>query len=392
MENILKRYVHYSCTVCKRTIDKIVDNARVTPDRCTITLSCQGRLVPLDYRSDAQIATAPEIGLIDWAPRLRPFVANSALQPETFVDTSTGSYQQLVLGVPLSVAPADGSTATLNLEVRSDTPKDFRQYTFRLETTFTTVGGVESGVDKKTLRYTATGMNPDLVEVYLNGVKLEQGLGADNYQIYDGSVSSLVPPNTILFNSAVSLPGVAQVDVVVSKAVVAQFSTIEFAHNTDNDARLSTGAWENVDYIERFDGTTWTKFYLYTCDMLNNPDLRLNTLLIPSSLTVDSTLTPLSGSGSNKPCFLLARQPYSAVDRYLDVFINLDTFSVERDYLKYVVVDGAPALMVTTTAASTFFPPSRPSKFNQELTIKTAIAGVSEQVIIDGATIVGPDL
>jgi hypothetical protein len=89
---------------------------------------------------------------------------------------------------------------------------------------------------------------------------------------------------------------------------------------------------------------------------------------------------------------LLARKPYSILDRYPNLSITLDTLSFERDYLKYFVVDGAIVLYVTSTSVSPIYPLFQVQKFTPEKTIQIALAGVSNQVIVDGSVIVGPDV
>lgn len=387
----MKRYLRLGCTVCKRTIDKLVDNVRVVPDRCTITLNCQGRLLPLEYRSNGEIAVAPNAGTVDWYPRGQTPTSSIATTEPSFINTATGTTQQLVLAVQLPFVPGPSSTAAMTLNVRAETAQDFRQYTYRFETGFSTVSGVETAVERKTLRFTAYGANPDIVEVYLNGVKQERGTNPDQFQIYDGTITSTVPPNMISFNTPVVVTSTTQVDVIVSKAVVLTQNFLSFFKNVDNPARTNTGAWENVDSYSRFTGGAWREFYVFTYDVLNTSDIALNTIVVPTGdvLVVDgmtSLAVPLTQCH-----FMLARQPYSTLDRYTDTTVPLSGLSMDRDYLKYHAVGGVPTLEITETSLVTFFPPARLTRFDPELTIKTPIAGVDEQLVIDGQVIVGPD-
>lgn len=382
----MKNYLRLGCTVCKRIIDKAVDNKRVVPDRCTITLSCKGRLLPLEYRSNAEIAVAPATGITDWRPRGLTSTSTASTVDPRLINSATGTTQQLVLAVQLPSSPSPSATAQLTLNVRADAPKSFRQYTYRIDTSFSTVSGVEAGIEKKTLRFTAYGLNPDLVEVYLNGVKQEQGLGTEQYQIYDGVNSVL--PNTISFNTAVVVTSTTQVDVIVSKVQAQTQCLLTFFKNVDNPARTTTGSWENVDCFDRFISGTWKTFYVFTYDVLNTSDIVLNTIMVPTGDVM------VSGAGAipqSSCCFLLAREPYSTLDRYLDACVELSGLTNERDFLKYHIIKDAPVLEVTETAVSAFYPPARLSRFDPELTIKTALGGVDEQLVIDGKVIVGPD-
>lgn len=384
----MKKYLRFGCTVCQRTVDKQVDNVRVIPDKCTITLNCQGRLLPIEYRSNADIAVAPAVGIADWYARGKTVTPNAVDSTVVFIDTSTGSTRQLVLAVQLSAPPSVTATASLALNVRADTPKSYRQYSYRYDTNFSTVSGVETAIEKKTLRFTAYGVNADLVEVYLDGVQQTLGTGSTEFQVYDGANS--VPPNMISFNSPVIVSGTRQVDVIVSKVQAQAQNTLSFFKNIDNPARLSTGAWENVDSFTRFVGGSWKSFYLFTYDVSSTVDLDLNTVLTPSgSVLVNDTVStaiPLS-----ECYFMLAREPYSILDRYPDVSARLDVLTNDRDYLKFYPVNSIATLGITETALEAFYPPARLVKFTPELTIKTTLAGVTDQLVVDGKVIVGPD-
>lgn len=376
----MKKYLRFQCSVCKRTIDKPVDDSRATIDKCTITLKCQGRLAPVAYLSNAQLTISPSIGVQDWRARGSTETA-AAMSSTTFIDTSCGTSQQIVLAIqpPALQVPGIGSTVTLKLNVRASEPKAFKQFVYRIESSFSTISGVESGLDKKTLRYSSA----DLVEVYVDGVKLEQGTAPENFSIYSGSSSSAVPPNTIRFNSIVALPGITQVDVIVSQASAVTTNVLTFIRNIGDESRLNTGSWENVDSVQTFDGNIW---YLYTLDLSSASALQLNTILSVASASLDGVQRDLAYLK-----FMLARKPYTVLDRYTNIAVPLDTLSLDRDYLKYVAVDGIPTLFVTANSTTPVYPIFKVKKFNQERTIKISTPGVSDQVLIDGAVVVGPD-
>jgi hypothetical protein len=379
----MKKYLRLTCSVCKRSADRLVDNTRFTPDKCTITFKCEGRLFPVEYRSDGGITSAPEVGVTDWRPRGTTATTTPELATTELIETSTGKTQQIVVAVPSTAVPLAGSQLTLTLNQRVDTPKAYRQYIYRFETSFTSVSGVESGLEKKTLRYGLT----DSVEVFVNGVKQVQGTAADQYQIYDGSPSSPVPPNNILFNSAVAFPGVTQVDVIVAPAVSATQVTLTFNRNVLDESRKDTGSWENVDIVQRFNGTTtWTPLYLFTLDLGDATALKLNTILSVDSIKIGATSIPLTNAH-----LLLARSPFTQLDRYLNLTAPLANLSSDANYFKYFVVDGKPVLRITETAVAPVFPVMRAVKFSTEKTIQVATAGDDNQIVVDGAVIVGPD-
>lgn len=368
----MKKYLRLKCTKCKREVDNLVDITRYAPDQCTITLGCEGRLQPLEYRSSGGVAIAPEVGVKDWRPR---GFAATALQPiePSLISLKTGALKQLVLAVYSTSEPPDNGAYTLQLAVTADIPKVYRQYVFRKEGAFTTVSGTESGLEKKSLRFDAIGANPDQVEVYVNGVQREQGLDPQNYQIYMSNASS-APPNTILFNTLLDSPGNTQVDVIVSKEATASSLSLTFTRNKPDESRITAGSWENVSYVDKLN-TAWKRYYLFTLD-LDDASIPLNSIMVPAA--VDAF-------------FLLAREPYTQVDRYSNIAASLEGMSSERDYIKFYVEDGKTTARVTDTAISAFFPPLRLGKFLTEKTIKKSTPGVDEQLVIDGKVITGPD-
>ena len=376
----MKKYLRLTCTICKRSIDKLVDLTHYAPDECTITLNCEGRLLPIEYRSNAEIAVAPALGVTDWRPRGTKVFNSPTDTAPSLIALETGTLKQLTLGVALVSDPGEGATHNVTFSVRADTPKAYRQYVYRMDQSFDSVAGVESGLEKKSLRFTAYGANPDLVEVYVNGVKRAEGTGTDDYQVYNGSNGIL--PNTIKFNSSIVQAGITQVDVIVSKEQASNDVTLTFTRNALDESRAGTGAYENVSYVDRFDETLAAphlrRYYLFHLDLDTATQLSLNSILVSPSTNTDAI-------------FLLARSPYSTLDRYTDLVVELSGMDEERDYIKFYAVNSVTTARVTQTAISTIYPPLTLGKFAVEKTIKTQLPGVTEQITIDGAVITGPD-
>lgn len=372
----MKRYLRLSCTNCLRSIDKLVDITHYAPDQCTITLGCEGRLLPVGYLSSGNIAVAPEIGVTDWRPRGASVTTTTSIAPPTLVDLATGTLNQVVIAVP--GVPSEQVTYELTFSVKNDTPKTYRQYIFRQEGAFSTISGVESGLEKKALRFTAFGSDPDVIDVYVNGVKRNEGTDPEDYQLYDGTGTSVAPPNTISFNTPIEQAGVVQVDVVVSKEQTSATINLTFKRNKQDESRTALGAYENIDYVDRLVGTGWRRYYLFTLD-LADANIPLNSILLP--------VEP-----DEEALFLLARKPYTQLDRYTTVVLPLANMSEDRDYVKYHANGGSvPIAQVTDTAAVSIFPPLRLGKFAVERTIKTVTPGVEEQLVVDGKVITGPD-
>ena len=303
------------------------------------------------------------------------------------MSTSTGNLKPFVIGIRLPSPPPVGATATLNLAARNDAPKEYKQFIYRRDNEFSTLSGVEDGIARKTLRFKAWGPNPDIVEVYLNGAKLEKGTGPNDFQVDDGSANPPAPSNTIKFNTPILPVGTFQVDVIVSKALLSDVYTLTLTRNQEDPNR--SGAWDNVSSVERFNGVSWDTYYLFSIDLDGTSSLKKDTVLYPEGGVFVSGLGTVV---SQDVIILLARKPYTRVDRYLDISVPLSTLGADRDYLKYHEVNKDLVLEVTETALTTNFPPSRSVKFDPELTIKTAVQGEEEQVVVDGSVVVGPDV
>jgi hypothetical protein len=306
----LKKYQRLTCTKCNRDIDKLVNITHYSPDRCTITQGCEGRLYPVEYKSSAGIATSPEVGITDWqfVPRIPGHsapnkVVNPSLATQRLINLATGSLNQIVVASTINKP-----TLTVQFEGKADTPKAYRAYVFRREGVFTAIAGVESGLEKKALRFSTD----DMVEVFLNGVKQEPG---KHYSIADGSNTSVAPPNTIVFTQAVDQSGIAQVDVIVSKEEAAASYSLVFKRNISDESRRNSGAYENISSVSgMIDSTSWKAYYLYTLD-LGDIDIPLNTILVPKD--TDAVL-------------LLARKPYTQLDRYTSIVIPLREMNTTR--------------------------------------------------------------
>lgn len=369
----MKKYLRLTCTLCRRNVDKLVDITHYAPDRCTITQGCEGRLQPTEYRSSAGIAVSQEVGVKDWQPRGSAKIPGTNVTlPAALINLQTGTKKQLVIG-----ATTDQPFIFLRLRGKADAPKAYRSYIFRREETFQTISGVESGLEKKALRFSAFGENPDMVEVFVNGVKREPGDGPEDYQI--ANATNGVPPNTISFNSVIDESSISQIDIIVSKETPSAEYSLKFVRNKDDESRANTGVYENVNYVDGMIASdNWERYFLYTLDLDSiASEIPLNSILVPAE---DTNII-----------FLLARKPYTQLDRYSTAVIQMRDMSVERDFLKYYLQDDETTMRVTVSSLVTIFPPLRYGKFHVEKPITTATSGVVEQLVVDGNVITGPD-
>lgn len=379
----MKRFLHLVCSVCKRSVDKLVDNTHVTPDRCTITLRCTGRLFPVEYRSNAAIATAPVAGLQDWRPRGTAIntVAEAAAEPFSITSGDVNGFKQLVVAVKTTATLTTSSVATLKLYRQIETTAAFSQFIYRRDTAFSSIEGVESGLEKKTLSYNAATQD---VEVFLNGVKLARGTGASDYMLYpDGGI-----PNSIKFNTPITLPGITQVDVFVKAATVSQTpTTIALHRNHVDTSRTGAGAWENVDSIRYFVNGAWQTYYLFTADIGSASA----TLTLNSNYTVDPTLTLNYNNSivSTDTLILLSHPPYSQLDRYMAHVVRLASFG--DNLLSYKLDNGSAVLTAPTTTIAKVFPVLRPTYLEAEGLLTTDPGIAEAQVQLDNDIVIGPD-
>src|SRR4051812_42732938 len=97
-------YVTYSCTTCRRTKSFAKDNKRASPDHCTITKGCTGRLSPVSEQAEAQRAS-PLAGVDDWYARgtTRTVALEEAVEDDFELSTSASG------GLVLAVKSTDES-------------------------------------------------------------------------------------------------------------------------------------------------------------------------------------------------------------------------------------------------------------------------------------------
>lgn len=385
----MKKYAKLKCSVCKRTLDQLVNLTHFVPNRCNITLGCDGLLKIEGYTNNGNtIRSTPEIGVTNWLPRGSTLSSAVVETQNQLVKLSTGTLQQVILAVKNVDAIADvQSTVNLLLIVEDATPKEYRKYTFRKTVSTKIINGIEDGPEKKTLRYDST----DLVEVFVNGVKIDNGTNSGQYQLYSNT-TSIVPPNSIYFND--TLPGSnAQIDVIVSKASVVTSITLPFRRMISDNSRVNLGAWEGTDYVTVINGSV-QKWYLYYCDISEQANLPLN-----SELRISSDLLPVLQDGTSKilqlsECaFLLSVDGvFTHLDQIKSKWIPLNELNSVTKYLTIALEDSVKHLFATELSTKNIFPILVASNFYSKSAITTNLAGNSEASTLDNSIIIGPDL
>ena len=315
------------------------------------------------------------------------------IKDDVLYNTSTGSKKQIVLALSnagIGFTPSTAAQVTLNLLAEQQTAKDYRQYVYRKTGSFTVVNGVESGAGKKVLRYDITGLNPDQVEVYVDGVKRSAGPAADQYQLYDGTISSPVPPNSVLFNTIVTGAN-TQVDVIVTKAATLSTATLVFDRAEDNEARVGTGAWEGVDTVSSPALTgDWSLFY---CDFSEATPITVDVKLklnpdVPCTITDGGPAFVINPAHMS---LLLSRtEVYTQIDRQRAKWVPVQKLD-GTGYLITKLIDKVRHMFVTEAAAVDVFPVLTVNRFNDPTLQRTSLTGNDDSAQLENNIISGPD-
>lgn len=377
-----KRYVTLRCSICDRQKDQLINLTHYTPDRCTITLGCEGRLSPVGYTSDStSLLGVPPTGLSNWYARGSSTSSNTPIVSDALYNTSTGTKQQIVLavsGVDLGFTPSANSTVTVKFIAEQQSTKDFRQYTYRRSSPFTVVNGVEDNQAKKVLRYSTA----DQVDVYVNGVK--RAVGVD-YLLYDGSTTSPVPPNSVLFTST-QTGSSTQVDVVVSAAAAVSTAELVFTRATDDESRAGTGAWEGITAVKSPAIQQWSLFY---CDFSEvGASLGLDVKLNVSEITL---LDTVQYSVSRASLLLSRSKLFTQVDRQRSMWVPIQNLTSNSEYLIVKLIEGVRSMMVTESSTKNLFPVLDVLRFDPAALQTTNLSGNSAAAELDNTLIIGPD-
>ena len=297
-------YVTYSCTTCRRTKSFAKDNYRATPDHCTITKGCAGRLVPLSEQLEAQRAS-PLAGVDDWYARgtSRTVVLEDAVEAD--FELSTSASGGLIIAVKSDDESELPTQLFLTIEQRKVEDVGFQRFSFSVNSTHNAVSGETtiSGRDSLgvNLRFDQATINEDRVLVRVNGVLV---------------INGTLTPNTITFETALTL-GTA-VEVIVYSEKITTEHDIVFTRNSTLIPSLVRGSWSNIDYVNRVDmDGNETNWYLYSTDSVSglaSGKIRV----VENDITADAM-------------FLLASSPYQSVDRYLNFFV--EQADLENDFL-----------------------------------------------------------
>jgi hypothetical protein len=204
-------------------------------------------------------------------------------------------------------------------------------------------------------------------------------------------VTSPAPPNSVLFNTAIT--GVApQVDVIVTKQATLSSLTLPFSRMISDESRAGLGAWEGVDAVKNpATGVRWALFYCDFSEVGTVPiDVRLR--LDAGSTLIDGVFVKTLTSGD--AMIVLSREKlYMSVDRQRSKWIPLSALTTTTDYLVIKTIDKVRELLVTESSAVDTFPPLTVLTYQPKtlITSTATLAGDGDAAALDNTIIIGPD-
>lgn len=340
----MRNYLKLKCTICERKKDVRVDTKSATFPKCSITLGCAGTLRPFQYTdSPDTIADSAPVGVQNWYSRFRQIVNFSNVLDPDFPITYSDS-AEMFIAIKHNDFPAMDDSFKLQVTLTSPSVQNrqFREYLFNTVSQVEKLFGVESGSGKKVLRFVSNGVNPEEISVFKNGVKLEEGTSAENYQVArDGNT---IQQNAIVLNAPVR--GTNQFKIVISRPTPARTEIVEFDKLTEFDTVQS--CWNNSDYItfknekyhiffKRFSGVSLSAGQIISISQVNLSHNGLSTV-------------PLNN------CFVLLSGGPTKIDRILTGAVDLGTISTMDYPLLVVKTDQVVAVTVKERIISEKFP------------------------------------
>ena len=375
----MRKYLKYKCPICKREKDELVDTKRVKVLKCAITLGCVGRLFPIKYSETADlIPNAPPAGVENWYSRLqdKPTWYNEI--SDNLIVLSNGAESSLFVMVSHDLADFSTDVVKLTFSMEQASNNDFREYVFNTTLSTEVVSGIEDGISKKVLRYNTSAINPDVLIVYVNGVKFTEGIDVNQYQI--NRVSNNIIANTIKFNTP--LLGKNKVTIIVTKASTNKQEIVNFTRLTPNDI---LGAWDNTNYVIH----NSKKYYIYYHNFKNST-LDRNRKMFVSKVVVNQ-----NGGDNTVPiasCKILLTngELITRIDRVLTNYVGCDKISNTECSVFLMDEKNTSKLVTSELLVDSIFPAFTVTEYSvKKLTLTTNVRD-SEALSISNKFIRGP--
>lgn len=311
-------YNFYQCDVCNKHTKKLIDNLRPFVAGCTITENCRGTLRPvMKHQMDGV-----ELSRDTWKSR---FESEAAVP-----SVATNERHNLMSGAQIItiLSSVDVPLLELRFEKHTHTESDTIEYVFRRDKDPGYVSGPDDSALNRILRYTSG----DSVTVAVNGVALTAGS-------YDLSIPNSVglAPGVIANNS--------EIKIYVAKTVAPTYTSLPFFRNTIVDAKLLTGAWKNISFVDR-GGVRLRVYHAIAFDELElNSNYKFNALRV-------------NGAAINgESYFALGVKPYSSFDRNYNSVVRIDS-NLSTAVIKYEMNDkNELELSIDNSYISSVFPP-----------------------------------
>jgi hypothetical protein len=287
-------YVNYECTTCRRSKSFVKDNLRVTPDSCTITKGCLGRLIPTKETAQPT-ATKAVNGVEEWYARGVTHAKAGAVSVTPNFTLSTSATGSLVLAVRSDSPTALPTQLTISLEQKRVGDVAYQQYQFKPSASTTLISGKDSV--GKNLRFDQLAIDEGRITVRVNGVD---------------TTDFLLEPSRITFRTQIFAGAIVDIIIYTEKSTTTR--TLTLTRNKTLLPSLTRGSWSNIDYVVQAEANGGTsKWYLYSTDVI-------------AGLTAGK-IRVVKNDVSDEAFFLLASTPYQSTDRYLNFVVDQSILS-----------------------------------------------------------------
>jgi hypothetical protein len=340
-------YIKYQCSLCRRNKDIERDPLRVAPSKCTITKGCAGTLIAYDQTAVPE-STLPLAGVEDWYPRGMKKTVSMKEKPVEYFEVSSSTTGSLTIAAQYDNESDVPEFLEMILLQRRNENVAVQDHTYRVVNPQSVFSGRDS--NGKILRFDSQAIAESRIQVRVNGVL---------------STTAVLTPNTVTFPTPITTGSIVSVRVQLEKDTVER--TIKLMRNKNVAPTASRGSWANVDYVSRFDGAQFKKWWLFSIDQLAS--------LIVGKISVVSYGTV------NPGMILLAHSPYESFDRYIEFIVPMERL-IGQFHLSLETSKGA-RLLADKVSLNELYPTLRldSESFISPDGVKTS---ASSQIMADG--------
>lgn len=338
-------YITYQCSVCRRLKDLPKDSNRALPNLCTITKGCDGRIFPIRETATADVFSPAPVGLENWYPRGTQIDKPVQQQIPNTIDLSTSSIGTL----SLAVKGVQANRIKVKFSEKKLEDINYQQFIFKIPTVTDVVPVIDGVAIRdsygKLLDFSDAAVSEKRIFVLVDGVP--RFVGSDPQDI------SQLANSRVYFNS--EIPAGSTVSVLIYDEKNTKEKTITFDLNSARPTRY--GAWQNIAIVRDLnfkEESTPDPWYVYSCESVTTvePNSRIE---IQSIMDVDGN-NLVSKNNLDTAIFLLAKNPYTPVDRYYNFCVNLLNASTSF-LISSVSESGIIKLKILDNEITEIFPP-----------------------------------